>query len=106
MNVLRILSEVGGENIVVTDDVKGRITVRLIDVPWDQAFDVILQTNRLRCVRVGNVRRVSTIARLKEELEAQLAAEHAAEELEQLKTAYVYVSYLPLEHFRSPGVGR
>jgi type II secretory pathway component HofQ len=42
VNVLRILSEVGGENIVVTDDVKGRITVRLIDVPWDEALDIVL----------------------------------------------------------------
>ena len=59
VNVLRILSEVGGENLVVTDDVKGRITVRLIEVPWDEAFDIVLQMNRLRCVRIGNIPRVS-----------------------------------------------
>ncbi|MGH7819186.1 MAG: AMIN domain-containing protein, partial [Candidatus Binatia bacterium] len=39
LNVLRILAEVGGENIIATDDVKGRVTVRLVDVPWDQALD-------------------------------------------------------------------
>src|SRR5436309_3176421 len=71
VNVLRILSEVGGENIVITDDVKGRITVRLVDVPWDQALDIVLQTNRLQCLKVGNVRRVSTVTRLKEERAAQ-----------------------------------
>lgn len=94
LNVLRILSEVGGENIVATDDVKGRITVRLVDVPWDQALDIVLQANRLDSVKVGNVRRVSTITRLKEEREAQLAAEQAAKELEPLKTAYIHVNYL------------
>jgi type II secretory pathway component HofQ len=62
VNVLRMLSEIGGENIVITDDVRGRITVRLVDVPWDQALDVVLQTNRLACVKVGNVRGVSTSA--------------------------------------------
>ncbi len=94
LNVLRILSEVGGENIVATDDVKGRITVRLVDVPWDQALDIVLQANRLDSVKVGNVRRVSTITRLKEEREAQLAAENAARELEPLKTAYIHVNYM------------
>jgi type II secretory pathway component HofQ len=63
VNVLRMLSEIGGENIVVTDDVKGRMTVRLVDVPWDQAFDVVVQTNHLACVQVGDVLRVSTGAR-------------------------------------------
>ena len=94
LNVLRILSEVGGENIVATDDVKGRITVRLVDVPWDQALDIVLQANRLDSIKVGNVRRVSTITRLKEEREAQLAADQAAKELEPLKTAYIRVNYM------------
>lgn len=94
LNVLRILSEVGGENIVATDDVKGRITVRLVDVPWDQALDIVLQASRLDSVKIGNVRRVSTVTRLKEEREAQLAAEQAAQELEPLKTAYIRVNYL------------
>ena len=96
VNVLRILSEVGRINIIVTDDVKGKITIRLVDVPWDQAFDVVLQTNRLQCVKVGNARRVSTLTRVKEEREAELAAEQAANELEPLKTAYVHVNYQPI----------
>jgi type IV pilus assembly protein PilQ len=106
VNVLRILSEVGGINIVITDDVKGKITIRLVDVPWDQAFDVVLQANRLRCVKVGNVRRVSTMTRVKEEREAELATERAAEELEPLNTAYVHVSYLPIARLRGRGTAR
>ena len=47
VNVLRLLSEIGGENVVITDDVRGRITLRLVDVPWDQAFNIVLATNGL-----------------------------------------------------------
>jgi type IV pilus assembly protein PilQ len=65
-------------NVVITDDVKRKITIRLVDVPWDQAFDVVLPANRLRCVKVGNARRVSTITRVREEREAELVAEQAA----------------------------
>jgi len=93
-NVLRILAEVGDVNIVATDDVKGRITLRLVDVPWDQALDIVLQAARLDMVREGNVIRVSSVTRIKEEREAALAAEQAARELEPLKTAYVRVNYL------------
>jgi type IV pilus assembly protein PilQ len=60
VNVLRMLSEIGGESIVITDDVRGRMTIRLVDVPWNQALDVVLQANRLACVNVGNVLGVST----------------------------------------------
>jgi type II secretory pathway component HofQ len=67
VNVLRMLSEVGGENVVITDDVKGRITLRLVDVPWDEAFDVVLQMSGLRCVRIGNLPPVSAISGLREE---------------------------------------
>ena len=59
VNVLRFLSDIGGENLVITDDVKGRMTLRLVDVPWDQAFDVVLEMNRLSCVKLGVARAVS-----------------------------------------------
>lgn len=54
-HVLRLISEVGGINIVVADDVKGQVTVRLVDVPWDQALAVILQTHGLAAAPVGQV---------------------------------------------------
>ena len=50
--VLRTLAEVGGVNIVAGDDVKGKITIRLIDVPWDQALDIILLTMGLGKVQL------------------------------------------------------
>jgi len=102
LNVLRILAEVSGLNIVATDDVKGRVTVRLVDVPWDQALDIILQSNRLDAVQIGNVLRVSTVTRLKEEREAQLAAEEAAKELEPLLVAYIPVNYMKVDDKQDP----
>jgi hypothetical protein len=46
-NVLRVLADVSGLNIIATDDVQGKVTLHLSDVPWDQAFDLVLRTNRL-----------------------------------------------------------
>ena len=46
-NVLRVLADVSGLNIIATDDVQGKVTLHLTDVPWDQALDLVLRTNRL-----------------------------------------------------------
>src|SRR5947208_4935216 len=46
-NVLRVLADVSGLNIIATDDVKGKVTLHLNDVPWDQALDLVLRSNRL-----------------------------------------------------------
>ncbi|HLK12631.1 MAG TPA: type IV pilus secretin PilQ [Candidatus Binatia bacterium] len=92
-NVLRVLADVSGENIIATDDVKGKVTLHLVDIPWDQALDLVLHSNRLEMQREGNVVRISTVARLKEEREALRAAQEAARELEPLKVEYVRVNY-------------
>ncbi|MCW5890671.1 MAG: type IV pilus secretin PilQ [bacterium] len=92
-NVLRVLADVSGMNIIATDDVKGKITLHLSDVPWDQALDLVLRTNRLEATQEGNVVRISTIGRLREEREALLAAKDAERDLEPLRIAYQRVNY-------------
>jgi len=92
-NVLRVLADASQLNIIATDDVKGKVTLHLSDVPWDQALDLVLRTNRLEAAYEGNVVRVSTVERLKEEREALRAAEEAQRELEPLRVAYQRVSY-------------
>jgi len=92
-NVLRVLADVSHLNIIATDDVKGKVTLHLVDVPWDQALDLVLRSNRLEMMRQGNVVRISTVSRLKEEREALRAAEDAARELEPLRVHYVKVNY-------------
>ena len=92
-NVFRLLAEVSGKNIVITDDVSRKVTVRLIEVPWDQAMDLIVDTNGLGKDETGNVIRISTAGRLKSERDALAAAKKSEENLEPLQTAYLTVNY-------------
>src|SRR5678815_1196707 len=87
-NVLRILADVSGLNIITTDDVQGKITMRLVEVPWDQALDSILKARGLDMVRDGNIIRVSTVEKLKEEREALRAANEAQAQAEPLRVRY------------------
>ena len=92
-NALRIIAEVSNLNIIASDDVTGKVTLRLIDVPWDQALDVILKTNGLDQVTEGNVIRIAPVDKLRQEREALREAKKAAENLEDLKVKYIRVSY-------------
>lgn len=93
-DVLRILADVSGQNIVATDDVKARVTLRLVEIPWDQALDVVLQANGLEKAQVGNVITISTTRRLEVERNARLAAQNAQQKLAALETEYVRVNYV------------
>ncbi len=92
-NVFRLLAEISSLNIVVTDDVVKKVTVRLVDVPWDQAMDILLETNGLGKEQVGNVVRISTVQRLRSERDAIKAAQDAEKALEPLFTEYLTVNY-------------
>ncbi len=92
-NVLRILADVSGLNIITTDDVQGKITMRLVDVPWDQALEAILKAKGLDMVRDGNIVRVSTVEQLKKEREALRAADEAQKQVEPLLVKYIKVNY-------------
>lgn len=92
-NALRIIAEVSNLNIIASEDVTGKVTLRLIDVPWDQALDVILKTNGLDKVQEGNVVRIAPVDRLRAEREALKQAKQAEEDLEELKVKFLRVSY-------------
>jgi len=92
-NVFRLLGEVSAKNILVTDDVNKKVTVRLIEVPWDQALDLIVDTNGLAKEETGNVIRISTAARLTQDRKAQLDARNASKSVETLQTSYINVNY-------------
>jgi type II secretory pathway component GspD/PulD (secretin) len=92
-NVFRLLADISGLNLVVTGDVQKRVTLRLIDVPWDQALDLLIDTNGLGKTQVGNVVRISTAAQIKAEKDALAAAKKAEENLEDLQTVYLSVNY-------------
>ncbi len=92
-SALRIIAEVSNLNIVAGDGVTGKVTLKLVDVPWDQALDVILKSHGLDKVVEGNVMRVASIDKLRLERESLKQARVAEEELESLGVKYMRVSY-------------
>jgi type IV pilus assembly protein PilQ len=96
-DVLRLIAEVSNLNIIAGDEVKGKVTIRLVDVPWDQALDVILLTKGLGFVRVGNVLRIAPADVLKTEEEARLQERRAKEKLQDLVVKLQPVNYASVE---------
>jgi type IV pilus assembly protein PilQ len=99
-NILRLLSDVGQVNIVTADDVSGTVTIRMRDVPWDHALDVILQAKRFGMVRQGNLIRVAPMATLEKELELEIARRRQNEALEPLETRLIPVSYAQADEIK------
>lgn len=92
-NVLRLLADVSKLNIVAADDVQGKITIKLRNVPWDQALDIILRSKQLDKTRNGNIIRVAPIEKLRQEEELRLERAKARIELEPLTVRLIPVSY-------------
>lgn len=92
-DVLRLLAEVSNINIIAADDVKGTISLRLKNVPWEQAFDIVLKSKGLDKVRDGNVIRVAPATQIRNEREADLAAKKAREKLENLEISFIAINY-------------
>jgi len=96
--ILQLIAEVSNLNIIAGDDVKGTITLRLIDVPWDQALDLIMEIKGLGMVREGNVVRVLPREQIRAAAEARLTAARTQEKLEDLTTEAISVSYTNLSN--------
>jgi type IV pilus assembly protein PilQ len=92
-NILRLLADVGKVNIVTADDVSGSVTIKMKNVPWDQALDVILQAKGLGMVRTGNLVRVAKADALEKEREMQIAKKKQELELAPIETRLIPVSY-------------
>jgi type IV pilus secretin PilQ/predicted competence protein len=78
--VLRTFADVSGLNMVIDPDVQGTVDIKLTDVPWDQALDVILRGNQLDYSVDGTIVRISKIKTLEDENKARVAAAQAAAE--------------------------
>jgi len=86
VNLLRILAAESGRNIVISDDVKGKMSLTLRNVPWEQALDVILESRGLEKIDRGNVLRIVTREQLAREREAVARIEAARITAEQAKS--------------------
>ncbi len=92
-SIFRLISHVSKLNIVSGDDVTGQVTVRMEDVPWDQALAAVLQAKGLGSQRFGNIVRVAPIETIKAEQQAALEAKRAQEELQDLSLLVVPLDY-------------
>ena len=91
--VLQLLADASGQNIVVSDSVTGNVTLRLQNVPWDQALDIVLRTKGLDKRRQDNVIIVAPQAELATREKAELAARKDVQELAPLRSEYLQVNY-------------
>ncbi len=93
VNVLRLIADIGGVNIVFGSDVSGKVTVNLKNIPWDQALDIVLMTNGLDKVRMGKIIRIARSETITEEANKRLAARKASDKVEPLITRIIPVNY-------------
>jgi type IV pilus assembly protein PilQ len=91
--VLQLLADASGQNIVVSDSVQGSVTLRLQNVPWDQALDIVLRTKGLDKRRNDNVIIVAPTEELAAREKAELAARQDVQELAPLRSEYLQVNY-------------
>jgi type IV pilus assembly protein PilQ len=99
-NVLRLLADLSGTNIVIEPEVTGKVTLKVEQVPWDQVLDMVLAMNELGKERIGNVIRIAAQGKLKEEwsqktseIKARQDLLEAAKDLGEITTAYLSVNY-------------
>ena len=100
-SVIAVLAEFTGQNVVAGDDVTGTVTVKLDDVPWDEALDFIMMTKGLEKYETGNVTLIAPIDKIKEYKEKQRETEKVVERLEPLVTEYIKINYARAENFRN-----
>lgn len=91
--VLQLLAETSGRNIVVSDTVQGNVTLRLRNVPWDQALDIVMTTKGLDMRQNGNVIIVAPAEEIAARETADLEARQAINELEPLYSEFLQVNY-------------
>jgi len=91
--VLQLLADASGQNIVVSDSVTGNVTLRLQNVPWDQALDIVLRTKGLDKRKQDNVIIVAPQEELASREKADLAARKDIQELAPLRSEYMQVNY-------------
>ncbi len=95
--VLQLLADVSGRNIVVADTVQGNVTLRLQNVPWDQALDIVLATKGLDMRQNGNVMIVAPAEEIAAREKADLESRKEIKELEPLVSEFLQVNYAKAE---------
>lgn len=92
-SVLQLIADFTGINVVVSDTVRGSLTLRLKNVPWDQALDIILKTKGLAMRQSGNVMLVAPSEEIAAREKLELESQKQIEELEPLYSEFIQVNY-------------
>ena len=92
-SLLQVIADFTNFNIVTSDTVQGNLTLRLKDVPWDQALDIILQAKSLGMKRSGNVLQIAPKEELAAKEKAELEAQAAIRDLEPMRTQSFQLNY-------------
>jgi type IV pilus assembly protein PilQ len=100
-SVLQVIADFTGLNIIASDTVTGNLTLRLKDVPWDQALDLIMQTKGLDKRQNGNVIWIAPKDELNAKEKAELEAKNQVADLEPLTTEYIQLNYMRADEAKS-----
>ncbi len=90
-NILRLIADVSGFNIVVGEGVKSKVTMKLVNVPWDQALDMLLKMNGLGMIRQGSIVWVDTLSNLAKQQDEEARAKDAKVKAEELIDRVFYI---------------
>jgi len=92
-SVLRLIADVSGFNMVVGEGAKAKVTLKLINVPWDQALELILKLNQLGQIREGNIIWIDSLANIAKQKDDAVRAYEATVKAEPLGTRIMYLNY-------------
>jgi type IV pilus assembly protein PilQ len=93
-NVLRLIAEVSGFNIVIGEGVKSKVTMKLVSVPWDQALDMILKMNGLGKIKQGNILWIDSLANIAKQEDEEARAKDSKTKSEDLVDRVFYIRNL------------
>lgn len=99
-SVLQILADFTNLNIVASDTVQGNVTLRLEDVPWDQALELVLKSKGLGKRQEGNIIRVAPMDEINKQEKDELEAQKVVEDLEPLRTEIIQINYTTAEKIK------
>ncbi len=100
-NVFRLIAEVSGFNLVIGETVKAKVTMRLLNVPWDHALDMLLKMNQLGKIRSGNIIWIDTLVNVTKQQEEEAKAKEAKTKAEDLITRIIYVRNVPASEIQT-----
>ncbi len=100
-NILRLIADVSGFNIVVGEGVKSKVTMKLVSVPWDQALDMLLKMNGLGMIRQGTIVWVDTLSNIAKQQDEEAKAKDSKTKAEALVDRVFYIKNLQAQELQT-----